>query len=138
MEPIAYTTVAANVAQVTVDGASVRVSWKCPATGRIVGESTASMHADASVTGKVRASVKRSVLSEIIFGAARLLAGRISGAAGRVVNDAVYTAATDINYKASSGSEHTEATRRAAIVSAFEVVKERFTWDPASQRFVAR
>jgi len=138
MEPATYETVAANVAQVDVDGATVRVSWKCPATERIVGESTASMQADASVTGLVRASVKRNIVSEVIFGAARFLAGRIGGAAGRVVNDAVYTAASDLNHKASAGSEYTEASRRAAIASAFEMVKEQFAWDPQTQRYIAR
>jgi len=135
---MAYETVAANVAQVDVDGATVRVSWKCPATGRIVGESTASMQADASVTGRVRANVRRNIVSEVIFGAARFLAGRIGGAAGRVVNDAVYTAASDLDYKASAGSEYTEASRRAAVVVAFETVKDQFAWDPPTQRYIAR
>jgi len=138
MESTTYETVAVNVAQVDVDGGTVRVSWKCPATGRTVGESSASMQADASMTGRVRASVKRNVVSEIIYGAARFLAGRIGGAAGRVVNDAVYTAASDLNNKASAGSEYTEASRRAAIVSAFDTVKEQFVWDAATGRYVAR
>jgi hypothetical protein len=138
MEPETYETVAANVAQVDVDGGTVRVSWKCPATGRTVGESTASMQPDASMTGRVRASVKRNVVSEVIYGAARFLAGRIGGAAGRVVNDAVYTAASDLNSKASAGSEYTEASRRAAIVSAFDTVKEHFVWDAPTGRYIAR
>ncbi len=133
-----YDIVAANVAHVAVDGATVRVSWKCPATGRLVGESTAYMQADASLTGRVGASVKRNVVSEIFYGAARFLAGRIGGAAGRVVNDAVYTAATDLNTKASAGFEYTEATRRAAIVSAFDGVKDQFAWDATSGRYIAR
>jgi hypothetical protein len=138
MESTTYERVAANVAQVDVDGGTVRVSWKCPATGRAVGESTASMQPDASVTGRVRASVKRGVVAEVIYGAARFLAGRIGGAAGRVVNDAVYTAASDLNSKASAGSEYTEASRRAAIVSAFETVKEQFAWDAPTGRYIAR
>lgn len=138
MEPVEYETLAANVASVTVDGATVRVNWKCPATGRAVGESTASMQADASVAGRVGASVKRSIASELIYGAARFVTGFLGGAAGRVVGNAVYTAANDINTRATAGSDYTEATRRAAIVAAFESVKDQFAWDDARRRYVAK
>jgi GT2 family glycosyltransferase len=62
----------------------------------------------------------------------------VGGAAGRVVNDAVYTAASDINTKATSGSDFTEASRRAAIVAAFDAVKDQFAWDESNRRYVAR
>ena len=138
MEPVSYETLAVNVASVAVDGGTVRVSWKCPATGRVVGESTAALQADASVSGRVQASVKRSIVYEIIYGAARFLTGRLGGAAGRVVNDAVYTAASNINTRATAGSDYTEASRRAAIATAFESVKSQFNWDEPNQRYVAK
>ena len=138
MDPIEYERLVANIAHVDVKGAAVHVAWKCPATGRAVGQSTANMIADASVSGRVRASVKRSIASEIIHGAARVLAGVLPGAAGRIFNNAVYTAAADINTKATAGSDYTEASRRAAIVAAFESVKTQFIWDEPHRRFIAR
>lgn len=138
MNPIQYVTIAPNIAQVDVDGAVVQVRWKCASTGRDVGQSTASMTADPSVAGRVKASVKRSVASEIIYGAARLVAGLLGGAVGRVVSNAAYTAASDINSKLTAGSDYTEASRQAAIVTAFETVKPSFAWDEQRQRFVAR
>ena len=96
------------------------------------------MTADPSVAGRVKASVKRSVASEIIYGAARLVAGLLGGAVGRVVSNAAYTAASDINSKLTAGSDYTEASRQAAIVTAFETVKPSFAWDEQRQRFVAR
>src|SRR5256885_1047593 len=65
MNPIAYETIAPNVAHVAVNGAVVQVNWKCPLTGREVGQSTATMTADPSVAGRVQASVKRSIAYEI-------------------------------------------------------------------------
>ena len=138
MNPVTYDSIAPNIAQATVEGAQVRVSWKCPATGRAVGSSTATMAADPSLAGRVGASMKRSIASELIYGAARMLSGVIGGAAGRVLSNATYTAAADINSKATSGVDYTEASRQAAIVAAFESVKSSFVWDEAQRRFVAR
>lgn len=138
MDLIQYDRLVANIANVDVSGAVVRVDWKCPATGRAVAQSTANMTADASMSGRVRGSVKRSIASEIIYGAARFLAGVLPGAAGRILNNAVYTAANDINAKATAGADYTEASRRAAIVAAFDAVKNEFIWDEPHQRFVGR
>jgi hypothetical protein len=138
MNPVPYETIAPNIAQVDVDGALVRVSWKCPLTGREVGQSTASMSADPSVAARVQASVQRSIASEVIYGAARLVAGLLGGAAGRVVSNAAYTAAGDINSRITAESDYTEASRQAAIVTAFEAVKPSFVWDEQRKRFVTR
>lgn len=138
MNPIAYDTIAPNIAKVDVNGAEVRVSWKCPLTGHEVGQSSASMAADPSVAGRVQASVQRSIASEIIYGVARMVTGLVGGAVGRVISNAAYTAASDINSKVTAGSDYTEASRKAAIVTAFESVKPSFVWDEQKQRFIAR
>ncbi len=138
MNPVTYDTIVPNISQVEVNGALVRVSWKCPLTGREVGQSTANMSADASVAGRVQASVQRSIASEIIYGAARLITGLVGGAAGRIVSNAAYTAAGDINSRVTAGSEYTEASRQAAIVTAFESVRPSFDWDDRRQKFIAR
>src|SRR5262245_28609470 len=129
MNQVGYTTIEPNIGRVEVDGAQVQVFWKCPVTGRDVGESTATMAADASMTNRVQASVKRSIASELIYGAARMLAGVLGGAAGRVVSNAVYTAANDINTRVTANVDYTEESRQAAIVTAFESVRTSFAWD---------
>ena len=138
MNPVSYETIVPNLSKVDVSDALVRVSWKCPVTGREIGESSASMSADASVAGRVQASVQRSIASEIIYGAARLIAGLVGGAAGRVVSNAAYTAAGDINSRVTAGSDYTEASRQAAIVTAFESVRPSFVWDEQRKTFIAR
>lgn len=138
MNPIPYDTIAPNIAHVDVEGSLIQVRWKCPLTGRELGQSSANMSADPSVAARVQASVKRSIASEIIYGAARLISGVLGGAAGRVVSNAAYTAASDINQRVTAGSDYTEASRREAIVAAFESVKASFVWDEQQQKFVAR
>ena len=137
MNPISYDMIAPNVANVTINGAQVHVSWKCPVTGRAVGVSTGAMAADPSLVGRVGATVKRSIASELIYGAARLVSSLLGGAAGRVVSSAAYSAAADINAKATSGVDYTEASRKAAVVVAFDAIKSSFVWDEAQQQFVA-
>jgi hypothetical protein len=138
MNPLRYDTIVPNIAQVDVNGAQVQVRWKCPATGREVGQSTATMSADPSLASRVQANVKRSIASEVINGAARLLAGMLGGAAGRVISNAAYTAAGDINTRVTAGVDYTEASRQAAILAAFETVKPSFVWDEQQHRFVGR
>jgi len=135
---ISYDAIHPNIAEVRVIGASVQVTWKCPETGRRVGESSATMSSDASVGGRVKSSVKRSIVSEISSGAARFLGGLLGGAAGRVARDAAYTAASDLRSKADSALEYSEASRRAAIISTFSSVESLFLWDDRRQRFLAR
>jgi hypothetical protein len=137
MSAISYDSIAGNIEQVSVDGAVVNVTWKCPASGRLMGSSTATMTADQSITSRMGASVKRSIASEMIYGAARIVSGLIGGAAGRVISNAVYTAANDINTRAVAGVDYSEASRREAIVLAFEAVKSNFEWNDSRRQFVS-
>jgi hypothetical protein len=138
MDLAAYEKLVPNIGKVELNGAEVSVSWKCPVTGREVGRSAAMMVADPSIAGRVQASIKRSIASEMIYGSARLIAGLLGGAVGRVVSSVAYTAAGDINAKATAGADYTETSRRQAIVAAFEAVKKSFVWDEQAQRFVAQ
>lgn len=138
MRPILYETIAPNIGQVTLNGAEVQVTWRDPESGREVGRSTAYMSADTSLTSRVGASVKRSIVSEVVYGLARLIAGRMGGAAGRVIGNATYTAAGDLNTRATANVDYTEASRRAAIISAFESVRANFDWDETRQQFRAK
>jgi hypothetical protein len=138
MTPLSYDQIAPNIAEVAVDGAQVHVSWRCPATGRALGKSSGTMSVDPSLAARVGANVKRSVAQEVIYGAARFVSSLLGGTAGRIVTNAAYTAAADINTKATSGVDYTEASRQAAIVTAFESVRSSVAWDETRRQFVAR
>lgn len=138
MDAIRYDSIAPNLGEVKVDGAQVQVSWKCPASGQTVATSSATMAADPALTSRIGASVKRSIASELIYGAARVVSGLLGGAAGRVVSNAAYTAANDLNSRATASVDYTQASREAAIVAAFESVQSRFVWDEGRRQFVAR
>lgn len=138
MNPVRYETIARNIGQVQLNGAEVQVTWKDPQSGREVGRSTSHMSADRALGSRVGASVKRSLVSEVVYGLARLITGRVGGVAGRVLSNAAYTAAGDLNTRATANVDYTEASRQAAIVSAFESVRASFEWDDQRQEFRAR
>jgi hypothetical protein len=138
MDTKSYDRIAPNIDRVEVDGSQVKVYWKCPATGRSVGDSTAWMAADSSMGARMGASVKRSIVSEIVYSIARFIANLLPGAAGRVISNATYTAANDVNYRATSGVDFTESSRRAAIATAFESVEPSFVWDEKRGQYIAR
>jgi hypothetical protein len=138
MPTINYATIAPNVANITVQGSQVRIAWKDPVTGAAMGESSATMAADSSVGGRVQESVKRSVVNEIAATIVRFVTSLIGGSAGRVVNNAAYTASSELQSRALSGASYTESSRQAAIVQAFESVRSFFVWDEANGRFVSK
>ncbi len=138
MNPVRYETIAPNIGHVQTNGTQVEVTWIDPDGCREVGRSTAYMQADTSLGSRVGASVKRSIVSEVVYGLARLISGRVGGVAGRVISNATYTAANDVNTRATADAGYTEASRQAAIVSAFESVRASFAWDDGRQRFRAR
>jgi hypothetical protein len=138
MNPIRYDTIEPNIGRVQVNGAEVQVTWKDPDSGREVGRSSSYMSPDTALGSRVGASVKRTIVSEVVYGLARLITGRVGGVAGRVIGNATYTAASDLNTRATAGVDYTEASRRAAIVSAFESVRASFEWDDQRQQFRAK
>jgi hypothetical protein len=138
MNPIRYETIVPNIGQVQTNGAQVQVTWRDPDSGREVGQSTSYMSADTALGSRVGASVKRSIVSEVVYGLARLVSGRVGGVAGRVISNATYTAANDVNARATAHVDYTEASRRAAIVSAFESVRTSFEWDDQRRQFRAK
>jgi hypothetical protein len=103
-----------------------------------MGESSATMAVDDSVGGRVQANIKRSIVSEIGSAIARFVSNLLGGAAGRVLSNAAYTASSDLQYKATANVGYTEATRRAAIVSAFRSVEAYFIWNEARERFESK
>lgn len=135
MSVLEYGTIEGNIADVRVTGSTVTVQWKCPRTGKPMGESSAGMRASESMGGRVGASVKRSVVSEVTNSAARFLGGLMGGAAGRVVRDAAYQASADVRYKAESAIQYNDESRRAAIVQAFASVQSSFVWNGEIGRF---
>jgi hypothetical protein len=138
MTSIDYGAIEPNVANVQVDGYTVRVTWKCPQTGRMMGESSAVMSVDDSVGGRFSANVKRNIVSEVGSSAARFVGNLLGGAAGRVLRNAAYSASSDLQSKATQNLGYTEASKRAAIASAFQSVEGYFAWNDERRQFEAR
>lgn len=136
--PLTYQHLARNIANVTTEGAQVRVLWKDVRSTALAGESLATMVADASIGGRMRATMKRSIVQEIAASIMRAISGALGGSAGRVVRDVAYSASYDLQSRALAGVAFSEESRRDAVVRAFAAVRHNFVWDGASGGFVVR
>ncbi len=136
--PLTYQHLARNIANVTTEGAQLRVLWKDARTAALAGESVATLVADASIGGRMRATMKRSVVQEIAAGIMRAISGMLGGAAGRVVRDVAYSASYDLQSRALDGVAFTEDSRRDAVMRAFADVRANFVWDAQAGGFVVR
>ncbi len=136
--PLTYQHIARNVANVTTEGAQLRILWKDVRTAAMVGESVATMVADVSVGGRMRATMKRSIVREVAASIMRAISGALGGAAGRVVRDVAYSASCDLQSRALHSVAFTEDSRRVAVLRAFADVRPHFVWDAQAGGFVVR
>ncbi|MEO7966129.1 MAG: hypothetical protein ABIT38_19675, partial [Gemmatimonadaceae bacterium] len=109
-----------------------------PVSGAAMGESSATMSADASLGGRVQESVKRSIVSEIGYAIVRFVTSLVGGSAGRIVSNAAYTASSELQSRALSGAGYTKATEQEAVTRAFASVQNFFVWDEGKGRFVSK
>ena len=138
MANVTYDMIQPNVANVTTNGSSVEVFWKCAETGKDMGKSSAYQQADNSVGGRVTNTVKQSVFRELAFGAVNLVSSLLGSSAGRVARDATYSATSQYNANANASSSYNENTKQAAIVQAFKQVEPNFQWNEGKKIFTAK
>lgn len=136
--PLTYQQLARNIANISTEGAQLRVLWKDVRSSALAGESVATMVADASIGGRMRATMKRSIVQEIAGSIMRAISSALGGSAGRVVRDVAYSASYDLQSRALAGVAFSEESRRDAVVRAFAAVRHHFVWDVALGAFVVR
>jgi len=139
MSDITYDKIAANVASATTDGSRVDISWKCAASGKDMGKTSAHMSYDNSASGRVGTNVKQGVIREIGMAISNFISKLFGGsAAGRIASNAARTEASHVQSNATSAANYNENTKRAAIVESFKSIQDKFTWDEAGKRYVAK
>lgn len=136
--PLTYQHLARNIANISTEGAQLRVLWKDARTTALAGESVAAMVPDASIGGRMRATMKRSIVQEIAASIMRAISSALGGSAGRVVRDVAYSASYDLQSRALASVAYSEESRRDAVVRAFAAVRHHFVWDGALGAFVVR
>ncbi|MCP4444464.1 MAG: TerB family tellurite resistance protein [Myxococcales bacterium] len=121
------------IAQATPDGATMRVTFRCPVTGTTV-EAYATMQASDGVGSRAKAGVKRGLMWSLrgaVASAARQAVG--GGMAGSMASGAAYGATSNVG----SSTSFSEEQKKAAMVEAFESVRGQFAWDAANNRFIS-
>lgn len=136
MPKVTYDLVESNIADLDVQGNQVRVTWKCPVTGKVVGESGATMRASSSTAKAIQQSVARVVIAETIGAVVRAVSQSLGGISGKIAQSAAMPAQGGA-LNAVTAPRYTEASRQQAVVEAFGTVESRFRWDEDRGMYVA-
>lgn len=131
---INYDDIYRNIASSVVEGAVVKVSWKCPITDEVIAESSAQMVADKSVQNDMYKELTRGLMQTTKGWFASLATSVLGGQAGNTVRRMGTTMANHMNKKQSYG----EDVQKAAIVKAFEKVQDKFTYSDEYMFYAAK
>lgn len=112
------------VASREVDGSSVRVLFRCERTGVEV-EATGSIKRLGDLKNQAARTVKKNLWQSLRRSATRAVADTLGkGTAGRIARDLTNTTLR----QGEKSTAFSQAEVDAAIVAAFDRVKDRFTW----------
>jgi hypothetical protein len=133
MNPIPFPAIQPLIATAQADGPMMQVTFRCPVSGTTV-SSTATIQADDGLGSRAAEGAKRSLLWGVKNALSRAVQSALGhGMLGSAASSAAYGAMSDVGSKRS----YSEEEKRAAIVAAFERVKDRFIWDAAGRRFIS-
>jgi hypothetical protein len=132
---VTYDQIEPNIAEVDVQGERVTVTWKCPVSGKVVGESIAQMESD-QVASAVKSGVARAVVFEGMSAIVQAIGQRFGMFGSKVASAAMAPMSGGV-IQSVGAPRFTEAARRKAVVVAFVPVEAKFEWDEDRGLFVA-
>lgn len=136
MPDISWDNVQPLVADSQVSGRSVRVTFRCPVSGRNM-PASGSVPPDTSITGRVASQAKRSFFNELRWAVSRSIRSALGyNFLGRIAADVVGGAVDAAVRGSPASSGLSEAERQRAIVEAFRAVQGRFVWDGTRGRWI--
>ncbi len=117
------------VASKEIQGTSVAVVFRCPAT-EVEVSSSAALKRSTSVTAQATRSVKKNLWSGLRKSVSRAVADALgNGAAGKIARDVANTSMRQGEQKTAFSKEEIQT----AVVAAFEAVQTSFQWDAAAE-----
>lgn len=136
MATVTYDQIEPNIAEVDTEGPTVKVVWKCPISGEVVGKSNATMTVDPTVT-QIKTGVARTFVMSGVPAIVQSIARAFGfGSLGMRVTQAVVTPASYSVAGKMTAVKYTDAMRRKAVVAAFAAVEKQFRWDEDRGMFV--
>jgi hypothetical protein len=136
MPKITYDLIEPNIAETEITGPTVRVTWKCPITRKIVGQTAADMQAATSTARNVSVAVQKSLIDQGFRFVNDLVARMFGGMASQVSAAATHQARAG-TFQQVGKPQFNKAAEYAAVVAAFEQIQQKFRWDEDREHFVA-
>jgi tellurite resistance protein len=128
-----YETIQPLIAHAEQQGSTMRVVFRCPASG-YEAEASAGLRQGSSMGNRMAGSVKRSLMWSV----RNVIASAVRSAFGHgIVGNVVAGASREAVHAGEEKLRYSEDDRRDAIERAFQSVSDRFVWDAQQGRYVA-
>lgn len=131
---IKYDDIYRNIAKSDIQGAVVKVSWKCPISDEIIAESSAQMVADKSLKGNMSSELTKGMINQAKGWFASFATSILGGQAGHTVRRMGTTLANHMGKQQQYGEE----VQKEAIVKAFDKVKDKFVYSEDAMIYEAK
>ncbi|WP_428261709.1 hypothetical protein [Haliangium sp.] len=133
MSNLRYENIQPLIAAAEQQGASMRVTFRCPVSGFEV-QASAGLRADDSISGRAAQRAKRSLMWSVRSAISRAVRsalghGVLGSAASSVASDVVQAGGEQVRYS--------DSDKEAAMVRAFESVQSQFAWDAEKGQFIS-
>lgn len=134
MAEVNYESIQSLIESAVQDGASMKVTFKCPASGATV-ESSASIQKGKGVADIAKASAQKNMMYSLrrgVLGMVRSVLG--GGMFGRMGQDVARSMLSEADKKAKT--LYSEDEKNGAVVSAFEAISSQWVHDAKNNRWV--
>lgn len=129
MAEVTYEQLQNNIAEEKVNGVTVQVTFKCPATDKTYNASATMPRKDG-----VGARVKQKAKNELLYAAKRGFRSLMRGVFGG--GRAGYAASSVAGSAVGPRGVSVEYDQKAGVVEAFKSIRENFAWDAGQKAFV--
>lgn len=137
MPEITYENVAPLIFSTQQSDRTLRFAFRCPVSGTTV-ESSFTLPRDTSLSTRVAATAKRSLLSQVRWSVSRAIRQAFGySMIGRIIGDVVGSVADGMTRSVPDTVSVSDSERRTAAVEAFKRVSRSFVWDDKSDRWIS-
>ena len=131
---VTYDQIEPNIAEIDTQGDRVVVTWKCPVSGAVVGETESRMQADQTISA-VKSGVTRTILFQGMASVIRVIGQQFGMFGQRVAGAALMPLSAGV--ASSIGAPvYGEAAHRKAVAAAFLNIQDKFEWDEDRGLFI--
>ncbi len=131
---VKYDDIYRNIAKSDVQGTSVNVTWKCPISEEVIGQSSGQMVAKKDLKSEMGSELTRGAIQQAKYFVAKLATSLFGGMAGNTIRRMGSTVANHVQKAQKYGEEE----QKEAILKAWDKVKDKFEYSQECLVYIAK